>query len=248
MKKIFKRIFWGIAIIIVIVIIFAVGFFMKMKSEVKTMHPSETKELVSNIFSVKDVFVNLYFIKDSNNYVAIDAGNDIENITKELKKVNINPDNVVAVFLTHTDQDHVAAIKLFKNAKVYLSKVEELMLQGKKHKIFFITNKISTKDYILLDDQQTISIGNIKVKGYLMPGHTSGSMAYLINDKYLFTGDALGLKDGKLIPMNKFFNMDNEQSIKSIANITKIDSAEYIFTAHHGFTNDYKNAVKDWGK
>ena len=122
------------------------------------------------------------------------------------------------------------------------------MLKGKKHKFLFMTNKISTTEYTLLDDKQVVTIGNIKIKGYLMPGHTSGSMYYLVNDKYLFTGDAMSLKDGKVAGMNKFFNMDNEMSIKSISNITNIDSCEYIFTAHHGFTNDYKGAIKDWGK
>ena len=112
MKKIFKKFLWGIAIVIVILVIIVVGFFLKMKSEVKTMKVNETKELITNIFSIKDSFVNLYLIKDSNNYVAIDAGIDMENVTKEIQKLNINPFNVTAVFLTHTDKDHVAAIKL----------------------------------------------------------------------------------------------------------------------------------------
>ncbi|MEI6822460.1 MAG: MBL fold metallo-hydrolase [Bacteroidota bacterium] len=248
MKTLFKRILWGVAIVIALIIIFVVGFFLKMKSEVKDMNVTETKEIIANIYTIKDSFVNLYLVKDSNNYVAFDAGNDVNVVSAQLNKLAINPDNVVAVLLTHTDRDHVAALSIFKNAKVYFAKEEMQMLRGEKHKFIFMTNKISTKEYTLLDDQQTITIGNVKVKGYLMPGHTSGSMCYLVNDKYLFTGDALSLKNGKIAPMNKFFNMDNDLSIKSIANITKIDSVAYIFTAHHGFTNDYKSAVKDWGK
>ena len=248
MKKVFKRILWGIAIVIAIIIIFVVGFFLKMKSELKDMNVTETKEIIANIYTIKDSFVNMYLVKDSNNYVAIDAGNDLNVVTAQLNKLAINPDNIVAVFLTHTDRDHVAALSVFKNAKVYFAKEEMQMLNGEKHKFMFMTNKISTKEFTLLSDQQTINIGNTKVKGYLVPGHTSGSMCYLVNDKYLFTGDALSLKNGKIAPMTKFFNMDNDLSIKSIANITKIDSAQYIFTAHHGFTSDYMNAVKDWGK
>jgi hypothetical protein len=33
---------------------------------------------------------------------------------------------------------------------------------------------------------------------------------------------------------------------KSISKITKLPGVEYIFTAHFGYTNDYKDAVKDW--
>ena len=71
-------------------------------------------------------------------------------------------------------------------------------------------------------------------------------MCYLVNDKYLFVGDALSIKDGKIGKFNEFFNMDHKMAIKSIVNITKLPEAEYIFSAHYGYTNDYKNAVKDW--
>ncbi len=109
-----------------------------------------------------------------------------------------------------------------------------------------MSNHISTTVYTLLDDRQTVNFGNITVKGYLTPGHTSGSMCYLVNGKYLFTGDVLSLKAGKIGRFNKFFNMEDEEANRSIGNITNIPGAEYIFTAHYGYTNDYKDAVKDW--
>lgn len=241
-----KRILLGIGIVILIIVLFLVGFYIKMKSEMKGMSPIETKEVVANIFSIKDSFVNLFLIKDSDVYVVIDAGNDLDIVSGELKKLNINPEKVVAVMLTHTDRDHVGALKLFKNAKIYLSRQEEQMINGKKSKFFFISNKISAKEYTLIDDQQIINIKNIKIKGILTPGHTSGSMCYLINDKYLFTGDAISLKEGKIGKAIDFFNMDSKTANKSIEIITRIPEAEYIFTAHYGFSSDYKNAVKDW--
>jgi glyoxylase-like metal-dependent hydrolase (beta-lactamase superfamily II) len=73
-------------------------------------------------------------------------------------------------------------------------------------------------------------------------------MCYLVDDKYLFTGDALSLKDGKVFKFNAFFNMDSKTAYESIGIITKIPTAEYIFTAHYGFTSDYKKAVLNWGK
>jgi hydroxyacylglutathione hydrolase len=73
-------------------------------------------------------------------------------------------------------------------------------------------------------------------------------MCYLINDKYLFVGDAMSLKDGKIDEFPSLFNTDSKIALKSIRNITEIPSTEYIFTAHYGYINDYKNAVKDWGK
>jgi len=244
MKSTLKRILTGLGIVVILIGLLIGGYMIKAKSEMKQLNPAETKEIVSNIFSVKDSFVNLYLIKDSSKYIAFDAGNDIENISGELKKLNIDPEKVIALLLTHTDGDHVAAIKLFRNAKVYLSRQEEQLLNGKKSRFFIFGNKIDTKVYTLIDDQQVLHIGNTKIKGILTPGHTAGSMCYLVNDKYLFTGDALSLKNGKIDRFNELFNVDTKTAIASMANIMTIPEAEYIFTAHYGYSNDYKNAVQ----
>src|ERR1035437_2257900 len=248
MKKIFKRFFLVIIILILVIGGPFIWYMLKAKSEIKIMAPIETQQIVKNVFSVRDTFVNMYLVKDGDQYVAIDAGNNADNVDYELKKLKINPDQVIALFLTHTDGDHVAAVKIFKKAQVYLSKAEGQLLNGQKSRFLFIGNKIATKEYLLIDDLQEFTFGNIKVKGILTPGHTTGSMCYLVNDKYLFTGDALSLKNGKIDLFNLFFNMDSKSAAESMGLITNIPTAEYIFTAHYGFTNDYKKAVKDWKK
>ena len=248
MKKIVKRILIGVSIVIAVVVLLFVGLFLKMKSETKVMTPLKTGWVVDQIFALNESFVNTYLIKDSDSYIVVDAGNNIDNVATELKKLAIKPDKVSAVLLTHTDADHVAALSLFKNAKVYLSIQEEKMIDGSKNKVFLIKNKISTNEYILLEDQQVITIGNTKIQGILTQGHTFGSMCYLMNDKYLFIGDVLSLKAGKIGKFNEFFNMDTETAINSIEKITKLPIAEYIFTAHYGYTSDYKYAVADWGQ
>jgi len=244
-KKI-KIVLIGVGALIVIILLIGGGFFYKFNSETKKMHPVATGKIVDNIFAVKDEFVNVYLMQDGDNYIAIDAGKDLNVVQTELKKLNINPENVKAVLLTHTDMDHVAGLPLFKNAKIYLAKAEVPMLTGEKQKIPGVSNKISRNDYTLLEDQQTFTIGNEKSFNILTEGHTSGSMCFLINDKYLFTGDILSLNNGKIGPSVKFFDMDHEMATKSISKITKLPNVEYIFTAHFGYTNNYKIAVSDW--
>lgn len=246
MKKTIKRILLVIGIIIVLIVILFGAYGYKAKSEMNKMNPAETSKIIENIFVVKDSFTNMYLIKDSLNYIAVDAGNDLEVISEELEKLNINPEMVSAVLLTHSDGDHVAAVSLFKNAEIYLSKQEEQLINGETSRFLFFGNSIDTEKYSLIEDQQTFNIGNTKIKGILNPGHTPGSMSFLINDKYLFTGDAVSLKDGRIDKFNEFFNMDSEKAMESMDIITHIPSTEYIFTAHHGYTNDYKNTVSDW--
>jgi glyoxylase-like metal-dependent hydrolase (beta-lactamase superfamily II) len=243
MNKTVKRILIGTGIVIVLLALVMGGFMLKMKSEMKKMNVIETKEVVHNIYSIKDSFVNMFLVKDSDKYIAIDAGNDINVINNELQKLSIDPDKVMAIFLTHTDGDHVAAISLFKNAKLYLSHDEEQMINGKTARAMRLHNKISTKSYTLVDDQQILKIGNLSIKGILTPGHTPGSMSYLINDTYLFVGDAFGLKNGKVDKPNEFFTSDMKSAIQSFDKIRNLPHVVYLFTAHTGYSSDYKNAI-----
>jgi len=243
MNKTVKRILIGTGTLVVLLALVMGGFMMKMKSELKNMHVIETGEVVHSVYTIEDSFVNMFLVKDSDKYVAIDSGNDPVVIAAELKKLGIDPDKVNAVLLTHSDGDHVGGLKLFKNAVVYLSRDEEQMINGTKTKLLFFHNKLDSKEYTLLNDQQTIQVGNVRIKAIMTPGHTPGSMSYLVNDSCLFVGDTFGLKDGKVDKPNKFFSGDVKTAVMSFGKITNLPGVKYIFTAHNGFSNDYKFAV-----
>ena len=246
MNKVIKWILIVITSLIVIFTLVMGAFYLKFKSEINKMNITETKEVVHNVFAIKDTFVNMFLVRDSDKYVAVDAGADVKVIRDELAKLNIDSSKVIAVFLTHCDGDHTASISLFKNAKVYLSRQEEQMINGKTAKMMFFHNKLTTNNYILLDDQQKLTVGKVSIQGIATPGHTPGSMSYVINDKYLFVGDAFGLKDGRIDKPNKFFSMDMKTAIQSFVKIANLPKAEYVFTAHTGYSSDYKNALKNW--
>lgn len=237
MKKITKRIILTSSIILSIVIIFSGWFYLKMKSETGKMHPAQTQAIIpGNLFCIKDGFCNIYILKNDNGYLVFDAGNDIETIKNELIKLKIDPEKVTTLFLTHTDRDHVASIPVFKNAAIYLSKDEEQMINGKKSRILFFGNSIGHVPYKTVSDGDTVYINNIMVKCILTPGHTPGSMCYLLNGKYLITGDALALENGKVIGFSDFANMDTKTALKSIEKLKNLTGVEIICTAHSGFT------------
>ncbi|HNB80678.1 MAG TPA: MBL fold metallo-hydrolase [Chitinophagaceae bacterium] len=246
MKKPIKRILIVLGVIIGLIILILAGFMYKFSSETSKMTPVATGQISEHGFAIQDDFVNMYLIKDSLGYIAIDAGMDAKNIQRELNKLQIHPDEVIAIFLTHSDMDHVAGIPLFKNATLYMARNEVKMLNGEKQKIPGYNNSISRKDYILLDDHQIITIGKHKIYCILTEGHTSGSMCYQVNDKNLFTGDILSLHDGKLGHSVKFFDLDHDMTTHSISKITNIPGVEVLLTSHWGISLDYKNAVRDW--
>lgn len=246
MSKIVKKILKGVGILVSIVAIIVGYFLYKFSSETGKMTPVPTGQISEYGYVIKDEFVNMYLIKDSLGYIAIDAGKDIKVIEEEMQKLKINPEEVIAVFLTHSDMDHVAGIPLFKNAKLYMARNEVKMLNGEKQKIPGYNNSICRSNYILLDDQQNVEIGKHKIHCILTEGHTSGSMCYQVNEKNLFTGDILSLHNGKLGQSVKFFDLDHDMTTKSISKITSIPNVEVILTSHWGVSKDYKDAVKDW--
>jgi len=244
MNKPLKRTLLTLAIIIGIATIISGIIFFKFKSALETLKPMETGTIFDDIFVVGDDYANMFIIQDSTQYIVIDCGNNATMVADEMKKLGISPDDVAAVLLTHTDADHTGALSLFDKAKRYMSKEEVQMINGTKSKFMWFGNSIPRTNYILLEDREIFWIGNVKVEGILVPGHTTGMMAFLINDKYLFTGDILSLQEGKMAPIPKIFNMDTKQAIASMEIIRNIPSAVYIITSHWGFT-DYITAVDE---
>jgi glyoxylase-like metal-dependent hydrolase (beta-lactamase superfamily II) len=119
------------------------------------------------------------------------------------------------------------------------------VINGESGRFLFFGNHIDVDDYKLLDDE-IIWIGSTKILPIPTPGHTPGTTCYVINDKYLFTGDALSLKEGRIGLFPKYINKNPRRARKTISNITDLKTVRFIFTAHHGFTDDYTGAVSQW--
>jgi len=222
----------------VIIVIAGASFFLKFKSETSKMSPVKTGQVLENIFAVQDKFVNLFIIKTSEGYIAIDGGYDTENIKQELKKLNISETDVKALFLTHSDSDHTAAAGIFKNAKIYASENEAPMLDGKINKVLFFSNQLNLP-YTTMKDKEIVRSGGVSIRLISTPGHTLGSASYMVDDHYLFIGDTLSLKNSKIEAFNNFFNMDTAKEKNSIEKIKALPGIKYIITAHYGILKNF---------
>ena len=245
MKKIFRKIMLFLGALFLLLLLLGISYFIRSRSVIKKMTPVKTMQINEDVYAIRDTYVNMYLVKDGSHFIAIDAGNKKRNIKDELKKLDIDPDRVKAVLLTHSDPDHTGALSLFKKATVYLPRKEEQLINGETGRFLFFGNKIDTKDYQLVDDK-VIRIGGIKIRPVPVPGHTPGSTCYIVNGIYLFTGDALSLTGEGIGLFPKFINKSARGARKSMKNITNLDDVKYMFTGHYGYTNDYRAAVKSW--
>ena len=247
MKKFFGKLGRWLLGIIVFLLVLVIIYIMVFRSSIKKMTPADTSRLTEDVYAVKDKYVNMYLVRDGNDFIAIDAGIKPGNIRGELKKLDIDPDRVKAVFLTHTDSDHAGGLSVFKKAEVYLHKDEEQMINGETGRALWIGNKIDVADYRLLDDK-TIRISGIRIKPVPTPGHTTGLTCYLVNDIYLFTGDAVSLRNGVIGLFPKYINKNARRARRSVDNITELDGVQYLFTGHHGYSADFSSAVRGYKK
>lgn len=225
---------------------------IRAKIEIAKMAPLDTQELMPGLYVARDGHANVYLVKDSDGYIAFDAGEKTKITQEALNKLGIDPLEVKTVFLTHTDFDHNGAIGLFKSADVYIARAEEQMINGTTPRTFGRMGILRFKNklrhtYGVLNDGDVVTAGNMSIEAILTPGHTPGSMSFVLNGDYMFTGDTLRLIHGKVHGFVPFFTMDLETNKNSIHKLARSKNITHIFTAHHGYSSDPQAAFSGWG-
>ena len=84
---------------------------------------------------------------------------------------------ITKVIDTHQHADHVSAAKELSQttgARLYFSKLEEYKWESEK-----------------VQDGDTIQFGSKQLRAMHTPGHTAGSMSYVLDGKYVFSGDTV---------------------------------------------------------
>ena len=234
MKKQVKNILRAAGIIFGLLIVGAVVFYINFRNGIKDMTPAETAAINDSVWAVKDRFVNAYIFRGLSGYLVIDAGLSAKKFRKEMEKTGIKPEEINALFLTHTDGDHTGATALFTNAQVFMHRDEEQMINGTTGKTKFSKTRWKYGSYTLLDSNDTINVSGIKITILHTPGHTPGSSCYIIGNDYLATGDNLIVKDGKYEHFIEMFNMNTPEQSESIKKLPDPMSFRYILTGHHG--------------
>lgn len=243
MKKFWKTLGIGISLIVLAL----AGIMGKLYYETRNMVPLDTQEVAPGVYAVQDTYVNLFLVKNGDNYIAIDAGTKAENVQTALVQLGIDPRAVKAVFLTHSDADHVGGLSLFDKAVIYLPKPEQQMVNGQTPRFLYLKNRLD-HGYELLEEGRTLQVSGLTIQGISTPGHTPGSFCYRVNDTYLFTGDSMSLKNGEVHGFNDLFNMDSNIQQKSLGKLAYLTGVEVIFTAHYGFANNFQKAFQHWKK
>ena len=101
----------------------------------------------------------------------------------------------------------------------------------------------SKADYYLNNNDE-FNISNMNFKIIATPGHTNGSICYLLNDKYLFTGDTLFYHS---FGRTDFPTGDYNELMKSLEFLSNLNY-DYIVLPGHGESTsifDEKEFIKN---
>lgn len=218
--------------------------------------PLNTGWIDENTACVREWVANIFFYRKNGTVIMIDAGYNYDRLEEKMSWLNIKPGEIRHILITHQDTDHVGAVEsdspgLFKNAKLYIGETENKYLTGEvRRKVMYNMYKLPkvaiNNEKVLLHDGQITKIDGIKIESILVPGHTWGHMVYLIDDKYLFTGDTLWLGADGGYSFISGLAEDNKLAVKSLAELEKKLEKRKIkllfITGHTGWTDNFKFA------
>jgi glyoxylase-like metal-dependent hydrolase (beta-lactamase superfamily II) len=214
-----KKICAGIAVVVLLLALGIGLLFSKMPKKGPAL-----VELPGGVQGVLCRFSYSWIIPSQGGAVLIDAGLDEKapHIMAALKNNGLGPESVQAVLITHGHGDHFGGAGAFPNARVFADKNDIPFIRGEKKRegmVGSIFGKISSgrkppKNLDALPETDSIIIDGLTFGIIRLPGHSPGSVAYLLGD-ILFTGDALmGSGDGVMPP--PFFSSDDPEASRRV--------------------------------
>ena len=138
----------------------------------------------------------LVYNETTKNALLIDCTNPSPAIDEAIDSNNLN---LTAILLTHGHFDHIMSIDTLRQAepglKVYIHTDDAPMPgDGKKNAfgLFFGQDRTWQDADVLMEDGQTISVGNATFRVIHTPGHSPGSVCFLCEEEgVMITGDTL---------------------------------------------------------
>ena len=201
---------------------------------------------------------NCYLIYDNQTMEAalVDVGDAIDTL---LQYIEENDLDVKYILCTHGHYDHVIGVPdilhRFPEAKTVIHKLDydDMSVQGEwvlenmdpefikwmrsepeTNKFFEWDPATFGKPDILIEDGQELPLGNFLIRTIHSPGHSPGSVCYLVDGK-LFSGDVLFYRT---VGRTDVQNGSREDQIRSVQRLYKIlPDSTLVYPGHMQFTD-----------
>ena len=196
----------------------------------KSVLPENMIFLNRNSETLREITFKIYLIIMDNKYILVDAGcetmpgfemRDFIGTVQALENMNLKPEKITDVIITHSHHDHIECVKYFENAVIHIQQDE--YEGGKKYIPNGFKLNIFNDEFLIGENLKIIKIG----------GHTKGSCIVEIKDdnkKYIVAGDECYIRECLTQKIPTAASSDNKASIEFIE---KYSSSEYIVLLCH---------------
>ncbi len=184
------------------------------------------------IVPTRNYYTNCYLLYDDTCAVIIDPGEEDERILDFARDNKDKPEKLI--LLTHCHFDHIEGVgsvkQVWSDAEVVIGKYE---VEGLANNTINLSGVLSQKIITVgadrtVDDLDTIKIGNNTFLVFHTPGHTVGSVCYLIDD-ILFSGDLIFRNS---IGRTDFPTSDYKSMTLSLKRVLMLDKEVRVLSGH----------------
>lgn len=203
--------------------------------------PTAVNQRFSDTYAYGELKIQLifscYLIKHGDDYMIWDTGHSMTapnvapkvSIVDQIAKLNVTPDQIKYVGISHYHADHTGQVASFPKATVLIGKGDWDAIsapkpgQGVNFQPFEAWIKGESKVEPLTLDKDVFGDGSVIV--LRTPGHTPGHSSVLVKLKsasYILVGDAIHFRENYNTDGVPAFNYDRAQTVASIERIKKI--------------------------
>jgi len=140
-------------------------------------------KVMDNVYYVGPGSVSVWLVPTSAGLILIDTAQEpyVDYVVDNIRKVGFDPKNIKYILLTHGHLDHFGGankIKALSGARVALTEGDwNFMEQQTKARPPKPGDEPPARDMVIKEGD-TITLGDTKIKVYVLPGHTPASPAY----------------------------------------------------------------------
>ena len=140
-------------------------------------------KVMDNVYYVGPGSVSVWLVPTSAGLILIDTAQEpyVDYVIDNIRKVGFDPKNIKYILLTHGHLDHFGGankIKALSGARVALTEGDwNFMEQQAKARPPKAGDEPPARDMVIKEGD-TITLGDTKIKVYVLPGHTPASPAY----------------------------------------------------------------------
>lgn len=164
-----------------------------------------------NIFPIPALTDNyIWMIEDTDSVVIVDPGEAAE----VLAYLEAKKPSQIAILLTHKHDDHIGG-------------VAEIVAAYPEINIYGPSEVPGFTEVVILEDGSQVDILGHTVTALLSAGHTEGHLAYIVDNQFLFSGDAM-FSAG----CGRVFTGDYQAEFDALETFSRLDDDIAVFAGH----------------